>query len=243
MKISNEVANVLANSEIDDLKLYLPGEQLERKLYMAVNNVLVALEGKWNRKEKAHIFKVEPAEIIEEILLTGEYTDAKKEYQFFETPDELAKKLVDMANIQPGETVLEPSAGRGAIVKHINKGASCDCIELNLKDRIYLREEGYYVVGEDFLQCQQRYDVIIANPPFSFQSDISHITHMIELANRCVVSIASSSVMWRTNKKSVEFRELVAKSGGTIKTLPEGSFKESGTNVNTCVVHIEKGSL
>ena len=34
MKISNEVANVLANSKIDGQALYLPKGQLDRKLYL-----------------------------------------------------------------------------------------------------------------------------------------------------------------------------------------------------------------
>lgn len=239
MKISNEVANVLANSRIDGQELYLPGGQLERKLYLAVNKVLMAIGGKWSRKLKTHAFDCYPEYKIEEILLTGEYTDAQKEYQFFETPEKLAKRLIEMANIQPGEIVLEPSAGGGAIARFIKKDI-CDCVELHVKNKLFLNRNGFNVVGNDFLKFNKEYDVIIANPPFSRQQDIDHITHMIELANRCVVSVASQSVMWRTNKKSIEFRELVAKNGGTIKTLPEDSFKKSGTKVNTCIVHVEK---
>lgn len=242
MKISNEVANVLADSRIDGQALYLPEGQLDRKLYLAVNKVLMAIGGKWNRKLKTHVFDCYPEYKIEEILLTGSYTDAQKEYQFFETPDDLAKRLVKMANICPGESVLEPSAGRGAIVKHI-KGkyeGNCDCIELHTENEIYLSQQGYYVVGDDFLRFNRKYDVIIANPPFRFQQDVIHITHMIELANRCVVSVASSSVIFRTNKKTIEFRELIDSLDGEIIPLPEDSFKESGTKVNTCIVHIEK---
>lgn len=239
MKTSNEVANVLANSKIDGQELYLPEGQLDRKLYMAVNKALMAIGGKWSRKLKTHVFDCYPGYKIEEILLTGEYTDAQKEYQFFETPDNLARKLVEMANIQPGESVLEPSAGRGAIATHI-KG--CVCCEVYQENISYLIRNGFeFVNGSDFLELKQKYDVIVANPPFApQQADIEHITHMIELANRCVVSVASQSVIWRTNKKSVEFRELVAKFGGTIKSLPEKSFASSGTNVNTCVVYVPK---
>jgi hypothetical protein len=38
----------------------------------------------------------------------------------------------------------------------------------------------------------------------------------------------------------VEFRQFVTDHGGTITALPEGSFKSSGTNVNTCMVVISK---
>ena len=239
MKISNEVANVLANSKINGQELYLPDGQLDRKLYMVVNKVLVAIGGKWNRKLKAHVFDCYPGYKIEEILLTGEYINAKKEYQFFETPENIAKKLIYIASIQPGETVLEPSAGRGAIWKFIGY-PPCDCIEINRENQLHANKIDMPLIGSDFLECHKKYDVIIANPPFSKQQDVDHITHMIELANRCVVSVASASVIFRTNKKTENFRTLVDVYGGEIIPLPEDSFKESGTRVNTCIVHIEK---
>ncbi len=237
MKISNEVGNVLGNSRIEGDKLYLPGEQLERKLYMSVNKVLTAIKGKWSRKEQCHVFNTDIQEILDQILLTGEYTDEKKEYQFFETPILLAHNMVEMAEINRGETVLEPSAGKGGIASLID---NCDCIELNESNRKYLIENGFNVVHDDFLTFDKQYDVIIANPPFSKQQDIDHVTHMIKLAKKKVVSVMSSSIMFRTNKKTVEFRELVSSLGGTIELLPEKTFAESGTNVNTCIVNINK---
>ncbi len=78
MKISNDVSNVLANSKAESNKLYLPEGQLERKLYMAVDKCLKALGGKWNRSAKAHIFQKDVEFIVEEVVLTGEYTDQKK---------------------------------------------------------------------------------------------------------------------------------------------------------------------
>ena len=231
MKISNDVANVLANSRIEGNSLFLPPEQLDRKLYVSVNKVLEAIDGKWNRKEKAHLFPESPEDRIEEILQTGEYTHAKNEYNFFETPEPLAKRLIELAGVNGG-TILEPSAGRGAIAKHIK----CDCVELEDSNRKYLTENGFNLVGNDFLQFSQPYDYIIANPPFSRQRDIDHVTHMIELARKRVVSVMSASIIFRTNRKTVEFRNLIESKRGEIMPLPEGSFKASGTNVNTCVV-------
>ena len=147
MKIKNEVANVLANSRVEENRLYLPGEQLERSLYMAVNKVLEAIGGKWNRKAKAHLFESSPEDIVEEILQAGEYTNAKNEYNFFETPEPLAKRLIELAGIQEG-TILEPSAGRGAIARFMD----CDCIELEEGNWKYLAENGFNLVGSDFLE-------------------------------------------------------------------------------------------
>ena len=236
MKINNDVANVLANSTVESDMLYLPVGQLERKLYMAVDKVLKALGGIWNRKTKAHIFKTDVEQIIEEILLTGEYTDQKKEYQFFETPPEIVEKLIKLADIKPGESVLEPSAGKGRIAGLI---AGCHCIELNPENRKYLTENGFNLVGENFLDFTDKYDVIVANPPFTKQQDVEHITHMMKLARRRVVSVASASILFRDDKKTVELRNKIREFGGTITPLPDKSFAKSGTNVNTCIVCVD----
>jgi len=236
MKIKNEVADILANSKIENNKLFLPAGQLDRKLYLAVNKVLLAIGGKWNRSAKAHIFENSPADIVDTILLSGEYTDAKKEYQFFETPDVLAKNLIEMAGINDDDVVLEPSAGRGAIAKYI---PGCHCVELNPENREFLRKKGFTVVGEDFMDFNKHYDVIVANPPFSKQQDIDHINRMIDLAKRRVVSVASASVLFRTNKKTVAFRRRIELLRGRIEKLPEKTFVKSGTNVQTCVLCVD----
>lgn len=237
MRISNEnVVNVLANSRVEENKLFLPDKQLDRDLYLAVDKVLKAIGGKWNRKEKAHLFEGSPAEIVEEILLTGEYTDQKKEFQFFETPLDLAKRLVELAGICEGETVLEPSAGRGAIAQFLN---GCDCVELEESNRKYLHENGFNVVGDDFLSFDKKYDVIVANPPFTQQQDIDHVWKMIQSANRRVVSVMSASVMFRDNHKTTSFRAFMQGFGATIEPLPDKSFSVSGTNVRSCVFYAD----
>ena len=236
MKISNDVANILANSKVEGNKLFLPDSKLDRKLYVAVSKVLTAIKGKWNRYAKAHIFNESPADTIDTILLTGEYTDQKKEFQFFETPQSLAIKLVEMAEIRKGETVLEPSAGRAAIAELMG---GCYCIELGPQNRTFLIENGFAVVGNDFMNHNKYYDVIVANPPFTRQQDIDHVNKMIDLAKRRVVSVMSASVMFRDNKKTVDFRARINRLGGTIKILPEKTFAKSGTNVRTCVVCVD----
>ncbi len=236
MKISNEVADVLGNSVIHGKLLILPGLQLDRNLYVATNKVLMAIGGKWNRKAQAHVFRETPEAILEEILLTGEYTDIKKDYQLFFSPLKVAQQVVDFAEIDEGERVLEPSAGRGAIAKLV---PGCDVIELEEKNREWLKADKFFIVGEDFLKFKVPYDVFIANPPFHNQLDITHVNHMLDLALRRVVSVMSQSVLWRTNKKTVAFRERIESLGGEFIELPEGSFAESGTNVSTCILCVD----
>ena len=242
MNIQKSILEIIEQGNTEENLYYLPSIQLDRKTYLAVNKVLENLGGKWNRKQKAHIFDSDISDRIDNVLLTGEVVDPKKEFQFFETPSELARQLIDMAEIQSGETVLEPSAGRGAIARHINRNFSCDCIELNAENRVYLLENGFYVLGgDDFLQCRQKYDVIVSNPPFApRQADIDHVSHMIDLANRIVVSVMGAGITFRQNKKTVAFWDKVKQYDYEMIDLPPGTFKASGTMVNTVILKVEK---
>ena len=238
MKIKEEIIKILAAANLDGNKLFLTA-QLDRKMYQDVNKTLVALGGKWNSCVKAHVFKSDIEDILQEIILTGEYTDEKKEFQFFPTPLNLAQKIVFMAKIQPNEQCLEPSAGLGNIAQFL---PNCDCIELLPVNREHLLKNGFNLIHDDFMtfKPEKEYNVIVMNPPFAKQQDIAHVTKAINIAKRCVIAITGAGVLFRTDKKSIEFRELVKSHGGTIAELPSNSFKESGTMTNTALVIINK---
>lgn len=86
----------------------------------------------------------------------------------WETPPPVARFMAKL--LMPHEyRILEPSAGRGAIAKHLPNGATC--VELD----VARCEEGAvphqdWICG-DFLKYAQRateqFDVVIGNPPFS----------------------------------------------------------------------------
>lgn len=75
----------------------------------------------------------------------------------------------------------------------------------------------------------------------SAQADIDYVLHAYKFLKPGgrLVSIMSSSVTFRENRKTVEFRELL-NACGTFGHNPEGSFKESGTMVNTIIVVMNK---
>lgn len=238
MKIEQSVVEVLKACTINDLSLQLPG-QLDRKLYEKTAKLLKQLGGKWVSSKKAFIFKEYAGDIISGIIESGEYTSDKKAFQFFPTPDALAAQLVEMARIKHGEICLEPSAGRGAIARHLPDPM---CVELDPKNREFLIAEGFNVVGDDFMTYtpEKVPDVIVMNPPFCKCQDAIHIAKAIEMARRCVVAVASSSVAWKNDRHCERLRQFVKQYGGFIKELPQNSFKESGTAVNTVVVFVEK---
>lgn len=78
------------------------------------------------------------------------------------------------------------------------------------------------------------------NPPFGRQADIKHVSHALKFLKPggLLVSVMASSVTFRSNKLTTDFRQLIVDRGGHIKELPEGAFKSSGTMVNTVIVVI-----
>ena len=247
MKISNDVLDVLSNATTSGNALSLSG-QLERGLYQRANKVIEAAGGKWNRKAQCHLFDGDAADAMDQIILTGEVT-VIQDFGYFPTPAVIVEQLIDLAELIPGMHVLEPSAGQGAIaVKALRVGARVDCVEL-LPENVRaltgaIASAGVNATVEmlDFLTIPpvQCYDRVIMNPPFARQADIHHVNHAMKFLkpDGILVSVMSAGVMFRTNRLTVDFKNMVDAHDGEIIPLPEGSFKESGTMVNTVIVKI-----
>ena len=244
-RIDEETLAILSRVTLDGNNILLTCGQLDRKQYLAVNEVLQNIGGKWNKKYKAHVFLEDPTEKLESVLISG-IIEPPKQYGYFPTPKHIVEQLVELADIHPNHSVLEPSAGQGAILDCLPK-CEIECVELLPDNCRLLVDKGYDPIICDFLIIEPggiRYDRIVANPPFSYgghpQADIDHVMHMtgfIKPGGR-IVSVMGAGVTFRENKKTVEFRSLVNERG-FIKKLPEGSFKESGTNVNTVIVVLD----
>lgn len=79
--------------------------------------------GKWvGRKTQGFVFNDDPTELLES--LKGEGGKELKKTSVFGTPPELADRLVELAQLEPTDKILEPSAGQGAIVEAIQKSKS-----------------------------------------------------------------------------------------------------------------------
>lgn len=79
----------------------------------------------------------------------------RKKSDFYETPYSLTRLLLN--KIKLDGKILEPSCGNGAIVKV-------------LKEFGY-ENVTYYDIEKDFLKENEKYDVIITNPPFSLAKE------------------------------------------------------------------------
>jgi len=243
LKFEDDVLEVLKAMEWsnDGLHGVLVG-QLDRKLYERVNKALKAMGGKWNRSAKAHIFKLDPRLQVVGLLDSGTLTVERD--GFFETPLEVVNRMMLFADTRPGDIVLEPSAGLGAIAKHIKStGAEIFCVEKNEQRAKALSEMGYQVMNEDFLNIkpERKYDVVVMNPPFEELQDISHVMHAHKFLKDegVLVSVMGEAAFFRSNTKAKAFREWFNEISGYSEKLSEGSFKGSGTGVNCRIVVIE----
>ncbi|GAH14985.1 unnamed protein product, partial [marine sediment metagenome] len=112
--------------------------------------------------------------------MTGEVIDKKKEFQFFETPQDVVDQLIELAEVRIGHRCLEPSAGRGNIAKALRSivgDGMVMCVELSPENAAELTSKGFIVYTGDFLEynLKDKYDRIVMNPPFTRQQDIKHV--------------------------------------------------------------------
>lgn len=87
---------------------------------------------------------------------------------YFPTPESLAKRMADLADIREGQTVLEPSAGSGRLADVAKaRGANVETVEMQSRLRDLLEKKGHKLVGADFtdMKPEAKYDRILMNPP------------------------------------------------------------------------------
>jgi protein-L-isoaspartate O-methyltransferase len=250
--VPSDVRDILARSAIDGNVLKLP-QQLDRETYVKVDKVLKAIGGKWNRKLAGHVFAGSPQQAIDAACDTGQVTDERKKFCRFNTPPEVAERVIEAADIGPGQDVLEPSAGTGALIDKafmLNSSGFTGnppdgrtvAVEINhtLADALRARYPKLDVRCSDFLTCNGdlgQFDRIVMNPPFEKGSDIKHIRHaqgFLKPGGRLVALCANGP------RQQEILKPIAEESGGYYEPLPEGSFAESGTNVNVAMLVIER---
>ncbi|URC15254.1 methylase [Paraglaciecola Antarctic GD virus 1] len=238
-ELETNINSMIANGN----RLELPTDNVFKN-YALVKKTMIKAGGKYVKN--GFVFPSDATE-IKMRLSGGEKIDDKKKFQFFATPSTLAKRLVEFAEVGPTDDVLEPSAGQGAILEHIPKCRSITVVELMPENNKVLRKLGYPVWECDFLTLREheigfKFDRIIANPPFTNNQDIDHITHMYSLLDDSGILVSISSNSWRTGlqKKQVAFRDWLNTQDRLVLDLPAGTFKESGTNVDANIIVIYK---
>lgn len=243
---------ILKHCTLVDNVLKLPVVRFNKKKYAEAKKWIEEAGGSWQGgKIQGFTFPFN-AERVFGILSEGKRCNLQQEYQFFATPAELADWLVMLAGgVHEEEKVLEPSAGTGAIVDAIHRSCKdvvVDCFELMPENKeILSRKDDVRIIGDDFTIYNpgEIYDKIIANPPFSKNQDIKHVQHMYEMLKDGGTIAAITSSHWTSSneKECADFRIWIKKTGGIITQIEEGTFHDSGTNIETIALIIKKTKL
>lgn len=242
------VEEILKHCTLEDNVLKLPAVQFNRKSYAEAKKWIEEAGGSWQGgKVQGFTFPFNPERVFS-ILKEGKRCNLQQDYQFFETPADVADWLVMLAGgIHRGDTVLEPSAGRGALVKAIHRACPSvmvECHELMPENREFLHSlNNVILLDEDFTKDSVGcYSKIIANPPFSNNQDIDHVRLMYERLEVGGTLAAIMSQHWKiaSEKKCVDFRNWLEEVRGQVFEIGAGEFKESGTLISTVAVVIKK---
>ncbi len=242
------VEDILKHCTLEDGVLKLPKVQFNKKSYAEAKKWIEEAGGSWQSgKIQGFTFPFNPDRVFS-ILKEGKRCNLQQEYQFFETPAEVADWLVMLAGgIHENDTVLEPSAGRGALIKAIHRACpsvTVECYELMPENREFLYSlDNVIILDEDFTKDSVgSYTKIIANPPFSNNQDIEHVRIMYKLLEKGGTLAAITSSHWKiaSEKKCVDFRNWLEEVHGEVFEIGAGEFKESGTSISTMAVVIRK---
>jgi len=159
---------------------------------------------------------------------------------FFPTPAKLADRMAELACINPGNAVLEPSAGLGHLadaVKRAQPNCNVFCIEIMPKCADVLELKGYRWIGADFLAGTWRmgfdsfrpplaFDRVVMNAPFENGQDAEHT----QMAFNCLkpggilVSLISTGPLYRQDRKSATFRDFLNQHGYQSIPVEAGAF-------------------
>ncbi|NJO82035.1 MAG: hypothetical protein HC828_04050 [Blastochloris sp.] len=266
--IDEDVRIALSQASVDNNILRLEG-QLDRKLYLRVNKVLEGLGAKWDRKLGGHRFEVpDLRERLEGVVATGVFVDPQRAFNFFETPRAVVERMVQhrspLQRFDGPGFILEPSAGKGAIVSVANEllSGKSQFLTYEAMDQnraVLAGIPNVRILGDDFLIPHEDIvdqilevtdgtglDAVLMNPPFANQADLQHVRQAIDVLEQLaerrrgyripLVAVMSQGVRFRTNAKTVSFKERLRDFPHEWEDLPEGSFRESGTDVRTTLL-------
>lgn len=251
--VSDEVRAAMMRCVVEQDTIAPPSlntEKLDRPVYDELKAILESMGGVWRVGLKAFQFQSPRGQALAEafytIAETGTWEKAQ-DYGYFPTPEALAQRMVDLADIQLHHRVLEPSAGRGAlaikIAQRVSSVNQMSTFELLPDNRKALGDLGFVVDGYDFMQFEAGplFDRIVMNPPFNNGNAPRHVLHAMKLLKQGgkLVAIMPVSIMQRQDSLHRACRAQIMMHG-KISPLPEETFKPSGTSVRTVLVEWAK---
>jgi protein-L-isoaspartate O-methyltransferase len=124
-------------------------------------------------------FDYDPTDALHEVIASGVVPD-KVAHQFYPTPEPIARAMVEAADLQPGQWVLEPSAGTGSLVRVIfetNAVCAVEISSIHCKALTGPDQMAETVDQADFMEWKsdEPFERIVMNPPYSEGRALAHV--------------------------------------------------------------------
>lgn len=231
-------------------------KQLERQLFVQVNEALLYCGGEWSRKNKAYVFDIDGEDRVREVIATGVYVSRqseRKQFQHFPTPDAVGIKMLKAVGLKKRADhskvrMLEPSAGDGHLAKLARSYGvqNIVCVELHPERADALAADGFEAYVGDFMQMtvEPNYTHVLINPPFTAGQDIEHVRRAFDwmVPGGRMAAIVSAGVQFRSDRRTQDFRRFIDDYGYIVEELEPGAFKESGTYVASLLLSLKKST-
>lgn len=160
---------------------------------------------------------------------------------FFPTPEALGRRLIELAGVESGDNVIEPSAGKGDLVELIlEAGAECYAVEVShtLGEILAARFEDasvpFRLERRDWLEVAPELapnaDAVVMNPPFEKGADMRHVLaawHCLRDGGR-LAAIVSEGPFFREDAASQRFRLWLDEVGADVEKVEPGAFTGAG---------------
>lgn len=267
---------VKSKAMIEDLmRAELPAGKFLEKQSKRATKAGISTQGQWEQARAALDSLEEAGPTTDSVVEARRLFDKLKRdlvgekgvgVDFFPTPPERSRDLVDQADAQgaqegqPGDSVLEPSAGTGNIVEAMAdayrgfEDITITALEVSPKLVEVLRAQAEAlrdthavdVQQGDFLKYTIEHDVIIMNPPFSKNRDIDHVRHAWDILapGGRLVAVMSEHAFIASGKKERDFRDWLDDNGGSHVELEPGELADTKvtqrSNVKGRIVEMNK---
>lgn len=239
------------SQEGDGWKKYLPGSKTE------------GTGGKANdyRQEKATDFDRAKAVYFGKQKKNSR-TKSQEGHDYFATPEPIGYKMVQWLQSKPGQSLLEPSAGDGAIARWMPDNTYNTVVEpsRDLTPKLMRNVAGAKVVESTFenFDLHNKFDGIAMNPPFGKGKDrggklaMEHVAKAykhLKDGGRLIAIIPDGPACqkrfdkWFYGDPEAKRKEDRGIADGVLMAdihLPSVTFEREGTNVNTRMVVIDK---
>lgn len=239
------------SQESDGWKKYLPGSKTE------------GTGGKANdyRQEQATDFDRAKAVYFGKQKKNSR-TKSQEGHDYFATPEPIGYKMVQWLQSKPGQSLLEPSAGDGAIARWMPDNTYNTVVEpsRDLTPKLMRNVAGAKVVESTFenFDLHNKFDGIAMNPPFGKGKDrggklaMEHVAKAykhLKDGGRLIAIIPDGPACqkrfdkWFYGDPEAKRKEDRGIADGVLMAdihLPSVTFEREGTNVNTRMVVIDK---